>query len=168
MKQIPLTQGKIALVDDEDFEWLSKLKWSVRKTRKNFYAQRNISKTKIGDMVAMHRQIMMLKKGDGIHVDHINGNGLDNRRCNLRECTNQQNHFNTRTTTGSSKYKGVCRVTRPQRKKWLAQIMLNAKHHFIGYFNDEVMAAKAYDKKAIELFGKYAYLNFPKEVANAS
>jgi hypothetical protein len=108
----------------------------------------------------MHRQI--LDAAEGKFVDHINHNGLDNRRANLRIVTKEQNNWNKRKYFGnySSRYKGV---SRPKNcGKWRAKIFYKGKGIFMGYFDDEESAAKAYDAKARELFGEYAALNFGK------
>jgi hypothetical protein len=109
-------------------------------------------------MLSMHRMVVNAPKG--LFVDHINHNGLDNRKANLRICTNLQNLRNKRPKTGcTSEYKGVhwCKG----RNKFRANIYLNKKAIHLGYFHDEIAAAKAYDEKARELFGEFAYLNFP-------
>jgi hypothetical protein len=108
--------------------------------------------------IALHCFLMKTKEGE--EVDHINHDTLDNRRVNLRIVTHQQNQFNQKPQkSGSSKYKGVHWSSK--KKRWRAQIMLNKNRMYIGTFIDEVEAAKAYDLKAKELFGAYAYLNFP-------
>ena len=119
----PTYPNMYALVDDQDYDELSKHKWSARRLRNSHYVQRGVSAGKKRAILTMHRAILGLRTGDGIHGDHINGNGLDNRRSNLRKCTNQQNHFNMRTTTGTSKYKGVSKISRPQKRQWLSQVM---------------------------------------------
>ena len=151
---IPLTQGKVAIVDAEDYEWLSKNKWHAANTGGKFYACRSIKQRTI----SMHRVIMGEPKG--MVVDHIDGNSLNNRRCNLRSCTTAQNICNQRPKGGTSKYKGVCFQKR--ENKWKAKIRFNGKGIHIGNFDEEIDAAKAYDKKANELFGEFAYLNFGK------
>lgn len=91
-------------------------------------------------------------------VDHINGNKLDNRRCNLRECTVTQNNQNvTKRKTNTSGYKGV--VHRKERNLWIAQIRLNGVPKFIGSYSTPEQAALAYNKKAIELHGEFANIN---------
>ena len=99
---------------------------------------------------------------DGMVVDHIDGNSLNNRRSNLRICTPRQNTANrAKTRNGTSRFKGVHFCTRD--RKWRAQIGVDGARRFIGDFDDEVEAARAYDRKAAELFGEFAYLNFPEE-----
>ena len=162
MKRIPLTQGKFAIVDDEDFDWLNQWKWSAFKCPHTFYVERSIYSrdTKKARTVRLHREILGLKKDDGKQADHINGSGLDNRRCNLRVCTRSENNRNMQKQFKicSSKYKGV--NWRKNRKKWRAEICKDYKHIHIGYFDSEIEAAEAYDKKAKELFGEFARTNF--------
>jgi hypothetical protein len=162
-RKIPLTQGQFAIVDDEDYERLNKYKWFVAKIERRFYAHRKRKSTDVGCgrcNVKMHRQILEVPAGK--FIDHINHNGLDNRRANLRIVTKEQNSWNQRKKLGncSSQYKGVSRLKRNGR--WLAKIIYKRKNICIGYFDDEVLAAKAYDAKARELFGEYAALNFGK------
>lgn len=154
-KEIKLTQGKYALVDDDDFEWLSKYKWCYC----NRYAIRQPSR-KLGKrkLIQMHKEIM--NTPDNLNTDHINGNGLDNRKCNLRICTHQQNLFNQkRRSNNVSGYKGI----RPDKYGWEAVIGYNYKTITLGIYATPEEAAQAYDKKAIKLFGNFAKLNFKLE-----
>jgi len=159
MKIIPLTQSKSALVDDEDYEWLNQWKWYAKHDNHDcYYAARNSHK----HTIRMHRLIMGLKAYNKKLVDHINHDGLDNRRSNLRICTTGQNQFNRIPSKNTaSKYKGVVHCT--SNANWQAQIGFKGKRIYIGCFKTETKAANAYDKKAKELFGKFAYLNFPME-----
>jgi hypothetical protein len=162
MKEIELSKGKVALVDDEDFEYLNQWKWSVLKGHNTFYAYRKQSIDGRVCQIYMHRFIM--KPPDQLDVDHIDSDGLNNQRLNLRLATKQQNQGNRRKiTNGHSKYKGV---TLKRGKKWLAQIGINSRMTHLGYFDNEIDAAKAYDRKAKELFGEFAKLNFPEEKNN--
>jgi hypothetical protein len=159
MKKIPLTQGKFAIVDDEDYELLSQRKWCAIKWGNTFAAITNGQKNIKGhpEMIYMHRLIIGLKKGQRLQVDHINHNGLDNRGCNLRLCTAQQNQWNyTKASNKSSKYKGVCRH---KCGGWTAYINKNKKLIYLGYFKTEIEAAETYNAKAKELFGEFAKLN---------
>ncbi len=155
VKLIPLTQGKFAIVDDDDYEHLNKYKWCALKTHNNkFYAVRR----KNNKTIIMHRQIMNVP--EGLVVDHIDGNGLNNRKNNLRICTQAQNIHNSRPRRNrSSKYKGV--FWDKVNKKWSTNIRKGDKRIYLGGFDDEIEAALAYDRKAAELFGEFAYLNFP-------
>jgi hypothetical protein len=157
MKKIPLTQGKFALVDDEDYEWLSQWKWFAYKGRNTFYAARN-RLTKEGPLgiIRMHRCILGLKRGDGIQTDHIDGDGLNNQRKNLRYCTHQENQRNRFQQMGTSRYKGVHWCNR--NKRWMAKIFIG-KQLFLGSFINEVDAAIAYNTAATKYFGSYAKLN---------
>ncbi len=156
MKRIPLTQGKFAIVDDEDFEWLNKYKWCAVHDKKRWYAVCTIK----GNKVYMHR--MLLRSVPGQCTDHRNRDGLDNRKTNLRNCNHSQNMQNSKPQAGgTSKFKGVCWLSK--RKKWQATIGQDYKMHVIGLFDSEVKAAKAYNKRAKELFGEFARLNTIKE-----
>ncbi len=155
-RRIPLTRGKFALVDAEDYYQLSKFKWCAAGGTNTFYAAASWR----GKGVTMHRVIMA--PPDHLVVDHIDHNGLNNCKSNLRLCTHAQNIRNTRPTKGtSSRYKGVC--WNKDAKKWRASIRLNRKSQHIGHFENEIDAAKAYDEKAAEVFGEFACLNFPLE-----
>jgi hypothetical protein len=159
MIEIPLTQNKVALIDDEDWKLISQHKWHARKQNKTFYAATNIS---IGNgkqkIIRMHRLIMQALPGQ--EVDHKNNNGLDNRKDNLRFCTRTQNHQNRKNTRGTSEYKGV--AWRNSRNKWMAYIVHDKKQTFLGYFSSEEDAAKEYDKAALKYFGEFARLNFER------
>jgi len=164
MKEIPLNRGLITFVHDEDYEWLSKYKWTARESGKNFYALRPESRVGLNrtrKYFMMHREIIGAKQDE--IVDHINRKTLDNRRCNLRIVTKQQSNWNRGPFTGkraSSKYKGVCWNTK--RSKWKAGIYINGKAIILGFFENEKDASCVYDKKALELFGGYAYVNHPQ------
>jgi hypothetical protein len=156
-KLIPLTQGQFAIVDAEDYEWLSQYKWCAAKDRETFYAHRACN----GTTVSMHRVIMRAPKG--MMCDHRNHNGLDNRKSNLRLCTSAQNQYNKRPKKGcASRYKGV--VLRSDSKRWRAKIGFKGKRIHIGDFDNQMEAAMAYDDKAIELFGEFSWLNFPERI----
>ena len=151
---IPLTQGRFAIVDAADYERLAKYKWCAYRNNNSFYACRGFHFKK----VCMHRQI--LHAPSGMLVDHIDRNGLNNRKSNLRVCTAAQNCCNRGPNrNGSSKYKGV--YWHKRNKKWLVGISAPQKRLFLGSFVDQLEAAIAYDRKAEVLFGEFAYLNFP-------
>ena len=159
-RRIPLTKGQFAIVDAEDYEKLAGYKWYAEKKGRTFYAERTDRGVRKNRNIPMHREILGAPKGK--IVDHINHNGLDNRRANLRLVTIEQNTWNTRKKSGhcSSQYKGVS--WQKSSGRWKSIIVYKGKWIFIGYFDDEELAAKAYDAKARELFGEYAALNFGK------
>lgn len=157
-KEISLTQGKVAIVDASDYDMLMQFKWFANKSGRNWYAARNVPRGD-GRQTAVKMHVMLLGKG----VDHKNGDGLDNRRINLRLATQQQNGFNQKPQVGgTSAFKGV--AWNKRAKKWMAQIQFNGKHMHIGYFEDELKAATAYDIRARELFGEFAWLNFDRHI----
>lgn len=159
MKKIKLTQGKVALVDDADYDWLSQWKWCVTKQYSGYYAVRN-SPLINGKrpMISMHRQILGLERGDKRQGDHQNHNTLDNCRDNLRICTNQQNSFNQKVLlNASSPFKGIC--WHKMAKKWMAQIMINRKFKYLGIYKSEKDAARAYNQAAKKYHGEFACLN---------
>ncbi len=159
-KLLPLTQGKFAIVDAADFDRLNKYKWHIIKTSRAIYASRSINRKSFRKAIRMHRAITNAPKG--LVVDHINHNGLDNRKSKLRLCTPKQNARNMRPRKGcSSKYKGVS--YHKVKKLFQAYIRHNSKIIHLGYFKNEIDAAKAYDKAAKKFFGEFAYLNFPDQ-----
>jgi hypothetical protein len=161
-RKIWLTQCKFAIVSPEDFETLNSHKWHVTGCDKNFYAIRYLGQINgKKKFISMHRFIM--NPPPGLIVDHIDGVGLNNTRGNLRIATIAQNTYNCRKTYRKtrSQYKGVCYDT--QRNSFRADIRYKCKRRFLGHFDNETDAAKAYDKAALELFGDYANLNFPKD-----
>lgn len=154
MKKIPLTRGLFAIVDDDDFESLSKHKWFADKGNSTFYANRHHSK---GKNIRMHRQIMCVTD-KRLDVDHKNGNGLDNRKCNLRVCSRSSNNANAKISRRNrSGFKGVCWDS--SRNKWGAQIGFNGKKYHLGRFDKIENAVSAYNKKAKELFGEFVRLS---------
>lgn len=153
MATISITQGEYALVDDEDFEYVNQFKWQYHYKG---YAESTFGKSPNRKKVKMHR--LIINAPDHLQVDHINGNKLDNRKSNLRLCTNSENQRNTgKKSTNTSGYKGVS--WKKSSNKFAAQIQVDHKNKHIGYFRDPVDAAKAYNQKAIEYFGEFALLN---------
>jgi hypothetical protein len=142
LKEIPLTQGKVALVDDGDYNYLNQFKWCVAHWRNGYYAVRK-EKSKV---VIMHRVIMNAPKNKVI--DHIDGNGLNNLKSNLRIVSNRQNLQN-RHVNKTSKYPGVSWYKR--LNKWHTQIRIKNKQKDLGYFENERKAAKAYERECREL-----------------
>ena len=161
MKMIWLTQGQFTLVDDKDYEKLSKHKWYAIKKNNAFYAVRNIVKdNNKRTMLLLHREILNITDRD-IITDHIDHNGLNNKQSNLRKATWSENNANRRPTeNSSSKYLGVGFVKKS--KKWICQIQKDKKLIYIGTFDNENDAAMAYNKKAIELHGEFANTNIIK------
>lgn len=158
MKEIPLTQGKVALVDDKDFEKLNKHKWCLTKQGNVFYAKRCTTRP-VNKTIYMHREIMGFPLGLGI--DHKDTDGLNNQKSNLRICAHSGNGCNRpKTKTNTSGYKGVYYFKRDNN--FQAKIMLNKKSVHIGYFNNAREAAVAYDAVAAILHGEFARLNFPE------
>jgi hypothetical protein len=160
-RKIPLTKGMYAIVDPDDYYRLCEYKWHVSGGGYNkYYAVRkgpNQNGTR-GEMVKMHREVA--NTPEGLLCDHINGMRLDNRKANLRSANYTQNVRNSKKTSSPtySKYKGV--TYRNRSKKWVAMIYLNRRQIFLGSFEDEIEAAKAYDKAAKKYFGEFAKLNF--------
>jgi hypothetical protein len=164
MKTIELTKGYQALVDDEDFNRVNKLSWRAGVQSHTIYAR---ASKYLGNQkwrtICMSRFILNVTNPK-VQVDHIDGNGLNNTRSNLRICTHQQNTQNKRKPRLNSKgqipssiYKGV--RFQKYNKKWNALIETHGKCIYIGCFNTEIEAAKAYNNKAQELFGDFARKN---------
>lgn len=160
MREILLSKSKVALVDDEDFEYLSQWKWSYHN---GGYAVRrqhlpSTRKHQLYKMILMHRAIM--NPSSDKDVDHINRNKLDNRRSNLRVCSDSENLHNSKLRVDSkSGYKGVSWYK--AYKKWVANIQLDGRLKFLGYFESPEAAARAYDEASLERFGEFARPNFP-------
>ncbi|RPI95541.1 MAG: hypothetical protein EHM40_03005 [Chloroflexi bacterium] len=162
MKMIPLSQGKSAIVDDEDYEGLMRWKWGAHYVRKynEWSVVRSEHKLTGRKFIYIHRQIM--NAPGGMEVDHKDGNRFNNQKSNLRLCSHQQNMFNRRPQKGSvSIYKGVS--WHKGNQKWQARITVSGKPIHLGYYGSEIEAAKTYDDSAIKYYGDYAYLNFPGE-----
>jgi len=156
-KSIPLTQGFSATVDAEDYSRLSRFRWFAKKRNDGkFVALRMRRKYEIGNtkFVAMHR--LVVDAPEGIQVDHINLDSLDNRRCNLRVCTNGNNQMNSALRShNTSGYKGVDF----SQGMWRARIVKQGKEVFLGRFDSPEEAAGAYDRAANDLFGEFAKTN---------
>lgn len=150
MKKIKLTKGRHTLVDDLDFEQLGGEKWLCQTTLCGKYAARKEK----GKYVYLHRVILGARKGQ--YVDHKNGDGLDNRRANLRICTNAENGRNRRglNKNNTSGFRGVCRYKKTAR--WTAQIMVMHKNIKLGVFSNKKDAHIAYRKASKKHFGDFA------------
>lgn len=156
MKEIQLSQGKVALVDDEDYDWLNQFKWSAAKNAKTYYAIRIDFTSGKRKTMTMHR--LILNPPDKMETDHIDGNGLNNMRSNLRLSTSQQNKFN-RKPFGKSKYTGVAVWHRNGRRYIKASIYQDGRTISLGLFPTEEEAALAYNEAALKYRGEYARLN---------
>jgi len=160
-RKIPLTRGKFAIVDPGDYKRLAKYKWHFSRSPTSSYAAcwQRCQPGGVRKKIWMHREVIDIPKH--MLCDHINGNGLDNRAANLRPATVSQNLCNrpkTKTKT-RSKYKGL-EWDKIQRK-WKVRIQCDGRKIYLGSFSKEIDAAKAYDKKARQLFKEFACLNFP-------
>ena len=161
MKTIPLTQGKVAIVDDADYERLNRHKWCAHKNVNTWYADRKERQGNKYIMVMMHREI--LNPPSGMQTDHKDGNGLNNQRHNLRIATCSQNQHNGRKRKGTSRFKGV--YWNRSHAMWHAHIRVKRKRFHLGYFLYETEAAKAHDQAAQRYFSEFANTNFLKETA---
>lgn len=154
MKKIPLTKGHFATVDDEDFETLSKLKWHAIIRGRLMHARHWKNK------VYMHRHVMDVTDPK-IFVDHINGDGLDNRRCNLRICSRMENGYNRGVPKhNKTGFKGVTLAACGKGEKWMAHITAQKRTLWLGAFSTPEEAARAYDEAARRLHGEFARTNF--------
>jgi hypothetical protein len=168
-RKIPLTKGMFAIVSPEDYDRLAAFKWYADKHDNTWYAVRWVrskANPKKQYRVRMHREV--LPAPDDLLVDHQNHNGLDNRRSNLRIASVIENGWNKRKTSSafSSRFKGVSWAKR--EAKWRAQGRLYGKQKIIGYFDNEIDAAKAYDAWAVTAFGQFAALNFTPPQAGSA
>lgn len=155
-RRIKLTQGFYALVDAEDYERVNQYRWTVYKSRSTFYATSSQPKLNGNKSTPMHRFIMRARSGR--LVDHANRNGLDNRKSNLRFCLPSENSINSpskKRKNCSSRFKGVWW----REPSWCAGISSGDKTIHLGSHAKERDAAKAYNKKALELYGRFAWLN---------
>lgn len=155
-KEIPLSQGKVAFVDDEDYTLVTQHQWR-HLNRGSGYAIAKAS----GKPIYMHR--LVTHAPQGMEVDHINGNGLDNQKSNLRVCAQAENlKHQRRARNNTSGYKGV--TWDASQGKWFVEIMSDRRRYYIGRFTSVTDAARAYDAAARQYHGEFACLNFPTEV----
>lgn len=150
--------GLVALVDDEDYALVSQYRWFVRHGNNRIvYARRRLSASESPQR--QRDQFMHVLIMGTVGVDHLDHNGLNNQRANLRLATAAQQAGNRRATRGASRFKGVDRDR--SRRLWRAQIRQNGRTVTLGRFLSEEEAARAYDVAAVETFGEFAHLNFP-------
>jgi len=167
-RRIRLTRGQFAIVDPEDYERLRRYKWYAVQGPRTFYAVHSLTNGKKAKRKNAYMHHMVIRIPPGMFCDHINGNGLDNRRANLRPATHTQNVWNRRkfNVDSRSKYKGVDWAK--DMKRWRARIRVNGKRIYLGSFADETDAAKAYDNAARNHHGQFASLNFADVTAESS
>ena len=160
MKEIKISKSLlVAIVDDEDFELVNQYKWHISIERNNVYAVRSYSINKAIKTQRMHRLIMG-ETDSKISIDHKNRNGLDNRKINLRKCTQSQNCQNqSKKGIESGNYKGVS--LDPQSNKYRVSICVSGEKKELGRHESKEHAARIYDAAAIKYFGEFACLNFP-------
>lgn len=155
---IPISNLRFVLVDDCDYEWLSGYNWTSKTHRRSTYCYvtRRVEGRRVQFLI--HRVIMNARPG--VEIDHIDGDGLNCRRSNLRECTHIENHRNLRTHVGpkTSQFKGVYYEKR--RCGWVAKITIRYQTHYLGCFESEELAAVAYDAAATKAFGEFSRPNF--------
>jgi hypothetical protein len=171
-----LTRGMIAYVSPEDHDRVSALKWQAHKGKRTWYARHvcrvpstitdTTSSTSKFKSTYLHRFITGEEDPD-VKIDHRDGNGLNNTRPNLRSSTGKENSRNTRKPTSgtTSQYKGVC--WDEAQKRWRAQINVEGKKRCLGRYKDELPAALAYDRAALDAFGEFAQINFPDKSPDA-
>jgi hypothetical protein len=167
-KKIPLTQGKVAIVDNEDYERLSRYRWRAfagNSCKRVFYAVRYSRKEGKDKTIRMHREILDVP--NGFYTDHIDGDGLNNQKNNLRVCSTSQNGLNRRKGSNcASGYKGVDRQHRCSQREWRARIQVSGKRILLGHYKTREEAAAAYDHAALSLgggFGRPNYVDNPQK-----
>lgn len=161
------------VVDECDAEWAAQWQWFIKASwwgarARNLYAARFTTNAErdsgnFGESATalLHRELLGLAHGNGLVVDHINGDGLDNRRSNMRVCTYRENSLNRGPArNGTTGYKGVSFVKKARTKPYQAQITENGRTHYLGVYATADEAAIAYDFAAVDLFGEFAWLNF--------
>lgn len=157
MKTLPLSNGLVTVVDDDVYVWASRNRWTANRLKNTCYAYRKNR----GNTLYLHRAI--LNPGKDQEIDHIDGDGLNNQRTNLRivdHAGNAKAH-QTRRTGASSRFRGVCHRKDQRKNPWEVNIKVNQKQIYLGLFPTEEEAARAYDLSAVRYFGGLAQLNFP-------
>lgn len=167
MKEIPLTKGMVALVDDEDYELVSQYRWFARQHRNTYYATRNY-RDEHGRKRPVDMHLLLMGRDEaGREVDHADGNGLNDQRANLRWATpSEQRRNSAMHRDNRTGFKGVS--FDKERGMFVAQLTSNYQKVFHARFRTAEEAARAYDEKAREVFGSFARLNFPDEHANVA
>jgi hypothetical protein len=158
-KQIPLTKGKFAIIDDSDFERVNQFKWCAHKSKRSstWYAIRHGARPQ-RKSILLH--VFLMNPLQGMKIDHIDGNGLNSQRHNLRVVTDSQSAMNKgKHRDNTSGYKGVCKA----ENKWMASLTVEYKHIYGGIFSTPEEAAHVYDKLAKKHHGEFARLNFPED-----
>lgn len=157
-REIHLTQGYVAIIDDDDFALISRWKWQAAKRGKQIYATTDVGESR-SDKRKLYMHRVILDAPENLTVDHINGNGLDNRRENLRLATRQQNVVNRHRTRQNphSQYRGVFLAS--NKRTWFAQIVSGGKSIYLGTFPTQFEAAQAYNEASVRHHGEYGYTN---------
>ena len=153
-KLIPLTLGKYAIIDKDDFDKISKINWQAKKGRNTYYAVYTKKTSGKSTAYRMHRVIMGITDRN-VLIDHIDGNGLNNTKSNLRVATHSQNLQNSRVIPGTSQYKGVCSYPHG----WMSYITVNKERKHLGVYKSEKEAAMSYNRAAKKYFGEFCKLN---------
>lgn len=160
--RLPLPCGRTFLIDAADYEWVSRYRWHSSGRRRNYVATR-VPGT--GERIKLHR--LLLGAPAGREGDHIDGDGLNNTRANLRIATSSENNANRKRGRRSfSGFRGVYFIQQdyPLARPWRAQISIGNKSRFLGYFGSAEAAAAAYDAAARKAFGQFAQMNFPQNL----
>jgi len=165
-RRIPLTQGKFAIVDPQDYERLRAIKWHANQGPQTWYAVHSLTNGRNAKRKNLQMHNLVLDVPPGMYADHVNHNGLDNRKANLRAVTHTQNVWHRRKfrPPSRSKYKGVDWAK--DMKRWRARIRVNGKRIYLGSFENELDAAKAYDAAARKHHGDFAVANFTSQTTN--
>lgn len=153
MKTIPLTKGMVTIIDDEDFDIVSRFKWYAGKCGTYLYAKRDVKINKKKKSIYMHRMLLSTNDRD-VKVDHMNGDTLDNRKENLRICSQKENIRNRNSIRKGNKT-GLVGITKTRQGTWQSKIGFDGKTIQLGIFKSKEDAAKAYDSAAKKYFGEF-------------